>query len=143
MSDYRIQLEEFEGPLDLLLKLIEERSLDITTVSLSQVADQFIAYVSGAEEMNPGEVADFLVVASKLLLLKSRILMPSLELEEDEGSLERQLKIYREYYEAAKKIKAMIGKKNFMFTRSKAIRVFTPVFSPPKKLKAGELGAIF
>ena len=107
------------------------------------MADQFIAYVSGAEEMNPGEVADFLVVASKLLLLKSRILMPSLELEEDEGSLERQLKIYREYYEAAKKIKAMIGKKNFMFTRSKAIRVFTPVFSPPKKLKAGELGAIF
>lgn len=144
MSNYKIQLEQFEGPLDLLLKLIEDQELDITTVSLAKVADQFITYVNQAEDLNPGEVADFLVVASKLLLLKSKALIPSLDFEEeDEGSLERQLKIYKEYYEASKAIKELIKKQQFMFTRSKPIRVFTFKFSPPEKLNSKAMAAIF
>ncbi len=144
MSTYKIQLEQFEGPLDLLLKLIEDQEMDITEVSLAKVADQFITYVNEAEEMNPGEVADFLVVASKLLLLKSKVLMPSLDFEdEDEGSLERQLKIYKEYFDASKKIKQMLKQESFMFTRAKPIRVFTPRFSPPEKLRSKDLGLIF
>lgn len=144
MSDYKIQLEQFEGPLDLLLKLIEDREMDITQVSLAKVTDQFIAYVNEAEEMNPGEVADFLVVASKLLLIKSKILIPGLDLDEDEsGSLEKQLKIYKEYYSAAKKIKEMLKEQNFMFSRSKPIRVFTPKFSPPEGLRIKDLAIIF
>jgi len=144
VSNYKIKLEEFEGPLDLLLQLIENQEMDITKVSLARVADQFMEYVNQAESLNPGEVADFLVVAAKLLLIKSKILLPGLKLEdEEEGDLERQLKIYREYYEASKVIEKMIGQKRFSFAREKPIRVFTPRFSPPKSLKLGELGLIY
>jgi segregation and condensation protein A len=144
MSEYNIKLEKFEGPLDLLLKLIEAEEVTITEVSLAKVTDQFIEYVNQSQDLDPGEVADFLVVASKLLLIKSKILMPSLDFEEEEeGSLEFQLKIYKEYYEASKKIKELIRRKNFMFSRNKSIQVFTPKFSPPLKLKLKELGLIF
>jgi len=144
MSTYNIKLEQFEGPLDLLLKLIEDQELNISEVSLAKVADQFLTYVNQAEELNPGEVADFLVVASRLLLLKSKILIPSFEIEDEEiGSLERQLKIYKEYYEASKVINSMLKQNNFMFSRLKPIRVFTPEFSPPKKLGLKDLGIIF
>ena len=100
------KLEKFEGPLDLLLQLIESADLDITEVALSKVADQFMEYLEQVEEKNSEEMADFLVVASRLLLIKSRILMPALHLDEDDEviGLEEQLKIYREYYEASKKI---------------------------------------
>jgi len=144
MPGYNIKLEKFEGPLDLLLKLIEAEEVPITEISLAKVTDQFIEYVNRSQDLDPGEVADFLVVASKLLLIKSRILMPSLDFEEEaEGSLERQLKIYKEYYEASKKIKELLRRKNFMFSRNKAIQVFTPKFSPPVKLRLKDLGLIF
>ena len=99
---YKVKLEKFEGPLDLLLQLIESADLDITEISLSQVADQFMRYLIEVENKNPDELADFLVAASRLLLIKSRILLPNLHIE-DEGEameLEIQLKIYKEYYEA-------------------------------------------
>jgi segregation and condensation protein A len=132
-NNYQIKLEHFEGPLDLLLQLIEEEKLDISKVSLSKVADQFIQYINSAEEMNPEEVADFLLIASKLLLIKSKILLPNLEIDDEEASdLEKQLKIYKEYYEASKKIESLIRKKHFSFSREKPIRVITPKFSPPK-----------
>jgi len=144
MSNYQIKLEEFEGPLDLLLKLIEGQELDITKVSLSKVADQFITYVNQAVDLHPGEMADFLVVSSKLLLIKSKVLLPSLDIDDEEASsLEKQLKIYKEYYEASKLIRQKLREPNFMFTRSKAIRVFTPRFSPPKDLKAQMMSEIF
>jgi segregation and condensation protein A len=144
MSNYQIKLEHFEGPLDLLLHLIEQQELDITKVSLAKVADQFIEYVNSCTKWNPDEVADFLLVASKLLLIKSKILLPSLNIDDEEaGDLEKQLKIYKEYYEASKVIDTMIKQKRFTFTREKPIRVFTPKFSPPKKLRLENLGLIF
>ncbi len=144
MSTYNIELEYFEGPLDLLLKLIEGQELDITQISLAKVADQFIEYVNGSEEMNPEEVADFLVIASKLLLIKSKALLPALEIDDEEASeLEQQLKIYKEYYEASKVIESLIQRKHFTFAREKPIRVFTPKFSPPAGLRLKDLGLIF
>ncbi|MDP2586414.1 MAG: ScpA family protein [Candidatus Komeilibacteria bacterium] len=144
MAEYKIQLEAFEGPLDLLLKLIEDEELDITKVSLAKVTDQFIQYVNLAEQMRPGEMADFLVVASRLLLIKSKVLLPALQLdEEDEGTLEKQLKIYKEYYEAAKKIRLMLKGENFLFSRLKPIQVFTPKFIAPVGLNGSRLAEIF
>jgi segregation and condensation protein A len=98
---YPIQLPVFEGPLDLLLQLIEREELDITAVSLAQVADQYLAIV----EQRGRSLADltaFLVVAAKLLLIKSRVLLPGYRHrggEEDEvaADLIRQLEIYRLY----------------------------------------------
>ncbi len=144
MSNYKIQLEQFEGPLDLLLRLIEEEEMDITKVSLAKVTDQFIQYVNLAEQMQAGEMADFLMVASRLLLIKSRVLLPTLQLEEeDEGSLAKQLKIYKEYYEASKKIKLLLKQENFMFSRLKPIQVFTPKFIAPIGLNGFRLSEIF
>ena len=106
------KLEQFEGPLDLLLRMIEEEKMDVTQVALSKVTDQFIQYLTGVEEKQPEELADFLVVASKLLLIKSRVLLPQVVLEEDGSDLEKQLRIYKEYFEKTKKF----HKKNFKKT---------------------------
>ena len=91
-----IKIENFEGPLDLLLQLIEQEELDITQVSLSAVAEQFISYLETIEKKEPEMLADFLLIAAKLLYIKSRALLPELEmeLEEDSIDLARQLKMY-------------------------------------------------
>ncbi|MFQ6014428.1 MAG: segregation and condensation protein A [Anaerolineae bacterium] len=103
-NQYVIHLPIFEGPLDLLLHLIEQEELDITRVSLAQVTDQYLAYLSRLEELNPANLADFLMVAAKLLLIKSRVLLPqpsALEETEEEGDpgeeLVRQLLEYRKF----------------------------------------------
>lgn len=134
-----IKVEQFEGPLGLLLQLIEKEEMDITQVSLAKIADQYVEYIKASEKINPEEMADFLVVAARLLLIKSKALLPYLYPEEEEEieEFEHQLKMYKEFLEAMKKIEKMIGKKKFMFAREfnrKAILNATKVFSPPKKL---------
>jgi segregation and condensation protein A len=107
MSTYQIQLPVFEGPLDLLLHLVEREELDITTIALAKVTDQYLAYLAELERRQAGELAEFLVVAAKLLLIKSRALLPrpptfSPE-EEDVGEdLVRQLQAYKRFKEIAK-----------------------------------------
>ena len=91
MQKYKVQLEEWQGPLDLLLQLIEQQEMYITEVSLSEVAEQFIEYMN-FKSVKAEETADFLVVAAKLLYIKSKALLPDLELEEDyEIDLAKQL----------------------------------------------------
>jgi segregation and condensation protein A len=107
-STYQVALPVFEGPLDLLLHLIEREELDITQVSLAQVTNQYLDYLAQLSERDPDNLADFLVVAAKLLLIKSRILLPqapspSVTEEEDVGEdLIRQLIEYRKFKEAAR-----------------------------------------
>ena len=100
-----IKLEKFEGPLDLLLQLVELEKMNISEVALSDVTDQFLLYLDKLEGSHSDELADFLVIATKLVYLKSRTLLPYLYPEEDEGpSLADQLKMYQQYVEASKKI---------------------------------------
>lgn len=144
----KIKLEQFEGPLGLLLKLIENEEMDITQISLAKIADQFIEYIKTSEEINPEEMADFLVVAAKLLLIKSRALLPYLYPEEEEEieELEHQLRMYKEFVEAAKMINRLLGKKKFMFAREfnrKAILLNINLFSPPKKLTREDMKMIY
>jgi len=124
---YEIKVEKFQGPLNLLLQLIEQEDLDISEISLAQVTDQYIQYLGQVEEMNPEEVADFLVVAAKLLLIKSRILLPSLNLggEEEARDLERQLKIYKEYLEAGRAIDKMWRQGKVAWVREKPLLMLT------------------
>jgi segregation and condensation protein A len=104
---YEVKLPVFEGPLDLLLHLIEKEELDITTVSLAQITDQYLDYISQLEERRAANLVDFLVVASKLLLIKSRLLLPipRAAVEEDEDDvgedLVRQLIEYRRFKQVA------------------------------------------
>ena len=76
---YEVHIASFEGPLDLLLQLVEAQKLEITEISLVQVTDPFLAHLREAEgTLSPQELADFLLVAAKLVYLKSKALLPTL-----------------------------------------------------------------
>ncbi len=103
-----IKLEQFTGPLDLLLQLIGEQKLIITDIALSQVTEQYFDYLNKLEENRSEELADFLVIATKLVYLKSRQLLPQVVSEAEEGpSLAEQLKMYKRYLDASKEIGKM------------------------------------
>ncbi|MFZ6035793.1 MAG: segregation and condensation protein A [Patescibacteria group bacterium] len=142
---YHFKTEQFEGPLDLLLQLIEQEQLDITQVSLAAVTDQYIAHLNDAIDIPTDELADFLVVAAKLLLIKSRQLLPQLTTDdEDEGiDLEFQLKMYKEFYEASKVLHRMLNRKKFLFPRQRMLIKVDKVFNPPPSLSAALLRELF
>ena len=104
-APYKIQLPTFSGPLDLLLHLIERSELDITAISLATVADQFLQQVEMMREDRLDHLMDFIVIGAKLLVIKSRALLPQLpsEISEDDEeenpaeALARQLKIYKRF----------------------------------------------
>jgi segregation and condensation protein A len=105
-SQYEIQLPIFTGPLDLLLRIIEQEELDITTVALAQVTDQYMAYLAELERREVKELADFLTVAAKLLLIKSLALLPRPpalvpEVEDVGDELVRQLQTYKQFKKVA------------------------------------------
>jgi segregation and condensation protein A len=103
-SSYKVQIPVYEGPLALLLDLIERAELDITAVSLGQVTEQYLAYVRALENVTADEISSFLVVASKLIQIKSEALLPRPPVrevgEEDPAEdLARQLRLYKLYKE--------------------------------------------
>lgn len=108
---YQVRLAVFEGPLDLLLQLIERRQLDITSVALAQVAGQYLEYIGELPEVQPAVLSDFLVVAARLLLIKSRALLPQpVQPQEEEGeddaeALARQLIEYKLFKDAAAELR--------------------------------------
>lgn len=103
----------YEGPLELLLELIEKRKLLINDISLAQVADLYIARVNNMEELPVGETADFVALAATLLLIKSRSLLPSLALTDEEShdikELEYRLALYQLVKEASGGIRKAFG----------------------------------
>jgi len=105
-SNYKITTDVYEGPLDLLLQLVEQAEFDITAISLAKVTNQYLSHLQNLTNINPIEISSFLVIAAKLVLLKSIILLPGeAELSEEEvGSadqLVRQLLLYKEYKDKA------------------------------------------
>lgn len=111
-SDYSIHTDLYEGPLDLLLDLITKAELDITRLSLAKVTDDYLAYLERMQETTAVEVSGFMVVAAKLIQIKSEALLPRPpqreEGEEDPAeSLARQLKIYRKVKQTAQWLKIL------------------------------------
>ncbi len=126
--NYRVQTPVYEGPLDLLLNLIEHAELDITTVSLASVTDQYLSYIHSMEQLNADEISAFLVIAAKLIQIKSEALLPRPPVreagEEDAGqALVDQLRLYKRFKE--------IG--GWMNARELAnLRTYLRVAPPPK-----------
>lgn len=135
-----VKVEQFEGPLDLLLRLIEAEDLDITAISLAKVTDDYLSAIQlMAEDERRDEIADFLVIAAKLLLLKSRSLLPSFASNsEDEEilDLEAQLRRYRDFVKAAAHIALLYDGPQRSFTRPESRERPTEVsFAPPKMVQ--------
>ncbi|MFA6183674.1 MAG: segregation/condensation protein A [Parcubacteria group bacterium] len=143
---YKVKIEQFEGPLDLLLELINKEKMDITNISLAQIADQYLDYLEKKEDINIMNLADFLTVAAKLILIKSKALLPLLDLsseEEDEiFDLETQLEEYRKFKLAAIEIEKIFNNKNQSFSRDNFIEI-EPRFAPPEGIGARELAKIY
>lgn len=143
---YHIRLEQFEGPLDLLLSLIEKEKLDITHVSLAKVTDQYLKYLETEESISLDNLASFLSVAARLILIKSRALLPILEFSDEEeesmDDLERQLREYKRFREITGKLGPALvhgysahARESFLGTQI--------VFYPPSGLSALDLRAHF
>ena len=136
-----INTEKFSGPLGLLLSMIESEEMDITEISLAKIADDYVEYVRTSEDISSEEMADFLLIAAKLLFIKSKALLPYLYTKEDEEEvedLEKQLKMYKEFISASERIKdiLLLGKKIFIapIGKSRRMQNTVAVFSPPAKL---------
>jgi segregation and condensation protein A len=135
---YEVRLPVFEGPLDLLLHLIEKQELDITSISLAQVTDQYLDYVSRLERIDAAALADFLLVAAKLLLIKSQMLLPKppeVEAEEEAVSedLVRQLIEYKRFKEAARTLQERWDA---------GLRAYVRVAPPPELSREIDLGDV-
>ncbi len=118
----QIKIHQFEGPLDLLLSLIEQQQLDITQISLAQVTEQFLKYVKDLEQIDATQLADFLGIAAKLLVIKSKSILPTLEVEtpeeEAEEDLTEKLLRYKQFKEAGKYFKQLDLRRQQSFTRT-------------------------
>ena len=144
---YAIKIDHFEGPLDLLLQLVESAELDITKVSLLEVTEPFVKHVEANRgKIPPEELADFLVVAAKLVYLKSKALLPDLHdpsLEEG-PDLESQLRMYKAFVEAAKQLGTRWLEGRSMYGRlSRPVKQTEPIFSPPTGVDGNFLKELF
>lgn len=132
---YTVKTPVFEGPLDLLLDLINKRKLFVSDVSLAEVTDDFLAYIDSHEEFPMGESAEFILIASTLMLIKSRSLLPGLMLtmeeEEDIHDLEHRLSVHAFFKELSGEIRKIYGKE-LIFEKLPS-KTQPIVFSPDSK----------
>lgn len=137
---YLVKTDNFEGPLDLLLSLIEKRKMLVNDISLSKVADDYICFIQNKEVFPIKDTSDFLVIASTLLLIKSKSLLPNLSLTEEEQTdiqdLELKLKIYKRIKELSFHIKEKFGQEIIYFPEQ---RKFEPLFSPDESMSKENL----
>lgn len=129
---FTIKTEVFEGPLDLLLSLVERRKLFINDISLSKVTDEYIEHINKLSDYSVGDRADFIVIASTLLLVKAKSLLPSLLITDEEkgdiDDLHRRLKELELMRRVGGMIKDQFGAR-FIFPRGER-RALTVVFAP-------------
>ncbi len=132
-NQYAVKLENFEGPLDLLCHLIDKNKMDIYDIKISEIADQYIAYIQELERMNLEITSEFLIMASTLLYLKSKGLLPK-QVEPEEELTEEQLieRIieYKKYKEITNKLK-----ENYNQFSNRFFRLAEQIELPKQKLE--------
>ncbi len=132
----KVKVSQFEGPLDLLLSLIEQRQLDITTIALAEVTEQFLQYLKQLKLIDPTSLADYLAIAAKLLVIKSKAILPTLELEPEEEDaafdLEAKLILYKQFKEVAKYFKILDNKRKQGFLRTVTSEQKVSFYPDPK-----------
>lgn len=136
-ENFKIKTEVFEGPLDLLLNLIEKRKLLINDVSLAKITDDYISYVRENDNMPMDQNSHFILIASTLLLIKSKSLLPTIDLSKEEEEsiedLERRLKIHQRMKSVEPEISNLFSQKHSFFRK----QIFNKevVFAPSKQVE--------
>lgn len=137
---FTVKQEHFEGPLELLLDLIEKRKLFVSDVSLAKVADDYVSYIKNLSEFPLADSAHFVLIASTLLLIKSKSLLPNLDLTTEEQAsiedLERRLRLYERMRKLSRVLGSLFGQKP-LFARGERRR--EPVFSPDESMTISNL----
>lgn len=142
MNNYELRLEQFSGPLEKLLELIEERQMEITELSLAEITADFLQYLKNIEAVEPRLLADFVAVAAQLLLIKSKALLPGIKLTSEEEEkikdLEGRLLFYKNFKPAISYLKQL--------SENKKVSISRPLFSgrpaffyPSENIKIEEL----
>ena len=118
---FEVRLEKFDGPLHVLLELIQAQELPITEISLAQVTESYLRYIE-TQEVPPSELADFLIVATRLLLIKSQAILPVEQevFEDDSSKLALQLRLYKEFVDASKILEDFFMNPHTSFERAQA-----------------------
>src|SRR3989338_5973588 len=129
---FTLETETYQGPLEALLDMIEARKMSITDISLAEVCDSYLAYVEKMPSLPLGETAQFILVASTLLLIKSRTLLPSMDLTDEEresvDELEKRLQRLRIIRQCAKLLRKEWGRAPYRFPKRAPARA--ALFSP-------------
>lgn len=140
--EYLIKTEQFQGPVHLLLQLIQDRKLHVSEVSLASVTEDFLKYLAD-HQLSHSEISSFIVVASTLVLVKARSLLPSMELTDEETASIEDLTERVRQYQVIQKFAEMIApqyQKQISFERRWVDR--NPVFAPDVQMKLGVMEAI-
>lgn len=134
----KLEQEQFEGPLELLLSLIEKRRLDVTRLSLAKIAEEYLAYLTTEREVPLENMASFVGVAAQLLLIKSKSLLPFLALDDAEEesieNLEQRLQEYKKFKDAALGLHVLLRKHQWRFGRQKNALQEKKFFYPPSNV---------
>ena len=135
--EFILKHEKFEGPFELLLELIEKEKLAISDISLAKVTDEYVSYIKTFEQMDPEALAEFLVVAAQLMLIKSRSLLPTLNMNDEEtesiDELEKRLAEFKKIHEVAQELRKLEAVRHGMMSRESFVEV-EPIFYPPPML---------
>jgi len=133
---YRIKLPVFEGPFDLLLHLVKENQMDIYDIEIARITEQYLEYIEAAETLNIELAGEFLVMAATLINIKSRALLPTPTLEEEDEAEEdeitstraliHQLVEYRRFKEAAQTLAERAQEQSRVFYRTRVIPIVAP-----------------
>ena len=132
-TKYEIRLDNFEGPLDLLCHLVDKNKMDINEVNISKITDQYIEYINAMKELNLDITSEFLVMASTLVYLKSKSLLPKQvedEAELTEEELIHRIIEYKKYKEISKKLK-----ENFEMYSKRFSKLPDKIILPNRKLE--------
>lgn len=120
--DYKFKINEFEGPLDLLLSLIKESKMDIMNIEIIKLTNQYLEYIESMNELNLTLASEYLVLASELMYLKSKCLLPVEEADEEyeevKENLVNRLLEYKQYKEVSSKFKDLEEKRKEVFTKT-------------------------
>ena len=143
---YKVELEQFEGPLELLLELIEKSKLDISDISLAKITNQFLAHIDNMPEKDPRYLANFLVVAARLILIKSKTLLPFFAVTQEEEQelieLKQSLEQYQKVREGAKAIASLEKMGQIAYHRPSGLSHFKS-FAPPENVGVETLERCF